>query len=166
MNEKLKAKGMPMVEWLPSLFQAAVVQECVHVVFQGTRRCLLWKGKAGPRRWGNHRGMELSRQILSVMFGVIKRRTDEQIENFLADVPCRQQVGRNIICDALHTSIRAIPSWHGHDACTVFAELEKAHDMIPRELATCCHCAESVLANKMVSLGLQKTLSLAGAKVC
>ena len=157
MNEKLEAKGMPIFAWLQSLFQVAVVQDRVNVVFQVTRRCLLWKGKAEQTRCGNHRGMHASSAILSVMLDVIKRRMDEQIQNFLLHVPCGQQGGGTSFAMLFAQAFVQYTVGTSTNTCTVFADLENAYDMIPRELTTCCQRPESVLAEKRDSFGLKNT---------
>ena len=122
MNEKLKAKGMPMVAWFQVLFHAAVVQECVHVVLQGTGRCLLEKGKSRAKtvRESPRDASQQRDPVCDVRCDQKTRgRTDQKL---LARRSMRAARGRNIICNALHTSIRAIPSWHGHDVCIAFAD--------------------------------------------
>ena len=81
------------------------------------------------------------------MLDVINGRVDEEIKNFLPDVQCGQQVTQVFV---------QYPAGTGTNSCTVFAGLEKAYDMIPRELAICCWCTCD-LEDKMKSFGLKNT---------
>ena len=49
--------------------------------FQGTRMCPLWMGKAGPRRWSNHRGFQVSKVIPSILLAVVKTRAETKLHS-------------------------------------------------------------------------------------
>ena len=42
----------------------------------------------------------------------------------------------------------------GYNACLLFADLEKAQDMVVREMAVICRCTEVDLASPLQCLGL------------
>ena len=76
--EHLKAGG-------DNLFRGIFEQSCIHLRFQGTRMCPLPKGKADPRRCSNHRGIQISNVIPSILLEVVKTRAVEKIAKFPPD---------------------------------------------------------------------------------
>ena len=65
--ELLKAGGDKMVSLLCSHFHGILEQGCIPLWFQGTRLCPLWKDEADARRCSNHRGIQVSNVIPSLL---------------------------------------------------------------------------------------------------
>ena len=111
-----------------------------------TRLCPFCQGRADSRRCGNHRWTQVSNVIPSVMLDVIRERVETQIENFLLDVLMWLARRRNIICNALRTSMCAAGT--GTKCVYTVRRPREAYDTIG-----CC-CTENDLADKLKTLGL------------
>ena len=151
--ELFKAGGDKMVSLLCSLFHGILEQGCMPLWFQGTRMCPLWNGKADPRRCSNHRGIHVSNAIPSIFFEVIKTRVGNKIAKVLPDTQRGRKRGSTY---AMHfaRSFVQYASGVGYNACLHFADLEKAYDMVVREMAVGCRCTEADLASQLQCLGL------------
>ena len=106
----LKVGGDKMVSLLRSLFHCIFEQSCIPLWFRGARMCPLWKGKADPRRCSNHRGIQISNVIPSILLEVVKTRAEEQHCKVPTRHPVRQKTWKHNIRNALCPHFRAVRS--------------------------------------------------------
>ena len=152
--EILKAGGDTMVLLLCSLFHGIFEQSCIPLWFQGARMCTLWKDKADPRHCSNHRGIQISNVIPSILLEVVKTRAEEKIAKFLSDTQCGRKHGSTTFAMHFARSFMQYEAGGGYNACLLFADLEKACDRVVREMAVGCRCTEADLASQPQCLGL------------
>ena len=152
--EILKAGGDKMASRLCSLFHRMFEQSCIPLWFPRARMCPLWKGKADPRHCSNHRGIQISNVIPSILLDVVKSRAEKKIEMFLPDTQCGRKHGSTTFAMHFARSFVQYAAGGGYNACLLFADLEKACDRVVRELAVGCRCTEANLASQLQCVGL------------
>ena len=90
----------------------------------------LWKGKADPRRCSNHRGTQVSNVLPSILIEVVKTRAEERLQSSYPTPPCGREHGCTTFAMHFARSFVQYAAGGGYNACLLFADLEKAYDMV------------------------------------
>ena len=131
--EILKAGGDKTVSLLCPLFHGIFEQSCIPLWFQGARMCPLWKGKADPRHCSNHRGIQISSVIPSILLEVVKTRAGEKIAKFLPDTQCGRKHGSTTFAMHFARSFVQYAAGGCYNACLLFADLESLRQSRERD---------------------------------